>query len=357
MYLVFMALFACSEPKKSTETEVDLLAQRPFFSLSLSSSLVAAGDSLKLQVTWPDTAQGVDSLLVLMDGAFFQKEKVSNAGPFIFGFSTSGFKMGRHRLQVAALGKGRKREESSQTFQVRSAQPPDTYTYEIVQTYPHDPNSFTQGLEWYQGQLFEGTGLNGKSAVMQVDLLSGNANKKTELDSEYFGEGITLLENKLYQLTWQNRKGFVYQLPELKQVEDFAYPTDGWGLCKWKGDFAMTDGSNQLYFHEKAGFRRKGLIEVWDNNRPIVGLNELETVGNSIWANKYTTDTLVQFDPETGRVLAYADLSGLLKEADRTGEEDVLNGIAYKAEDGLYYVTGKNWPRLFAIRLVKKKVM
>lgn len=319
--------------------------------------MVQEGDSLLVQIAWPDTAKAIDSLVFQLDGVDFKKEKVDENGRFQLRFSTSGLAMGRHRLDMAARSPNKEKAESSMTFQVRSARLPDAYTYEIVKTFPHDPNSFTQGLEWHQGLLYEGTGLNGKSAIMQVDLLQGKAVKKLELEADYFGEGITILDNRLYQLTWQSRKGFIYQLPDLQKVGEFAYPTDGWGLCKWKADFAMTDGSNQLYFHEKAGFRRTGQVEVWDNQRPVAGLNELETVGNSIWANKYTTDTLVQIDPLTGRVLAYADLTGLLKEADRTGEEDVLNGIAWKAEDGLYYVTGKNWSRLFAIRLVRKKAV
>jgi len=354
-HFVFISLLtaelSCGDKKGQNTDNTDLLSQRAAFSIQPIIGARKQGEEISFDVEKSDTSQAFDSVKVDIDGISLGKmDKLSQR----FVWSSVGAKMGSHIFTIRAFRKGIEESTASQTVFIRSDISPAEYGYEIVKTYPHNPESFTQGLEWFDGQLYEGTGLNGKSAAMAIHYQTGTATIRKELDKSYFGEGITILGNKLYQITWQNKKGFRYSLPELKLEKEFSYPTDGWGLTNFSNHLAMSDGSNKLYMLDTSGFQSRGMVEVWDNKNPIDALNELEFVNGSIFANKYQTDTLVEFNPVSGKVIGYVDLSNLLPDKERLGNEDVLNGIAYHPKEKLFYVTGKNWPKLFAIRLVRK---
>jgi glutamine cyclotransferase len=350
---VLLLQAACSEKKpKNGSSEADLLSSRAKFSIETDRSTVAAGDQMTFAVSLLDSALKFDSLQSRINGNRLGMTQKSDSQ---FKWSDSLAQMGENTFQIIAFLNGKESESMAFSFGVKSPQAPVAYSFEVVKSYPHNPQSFTQGLEWAEGRLYEGTGLNGKSALIEVDPGTGNAIRKISLSPDYFGEGITHLGDKIYQITWQNRVGFVYNRKDFKQIQTFSYPTDGWGLSHWENNLIMTDGSQKAYILNSNDFTRLKQVEVWDHRGPVDNLNELETVGTSIWANRYQTDTLVEFDPKTGRVLGYADLSGLLKESEKTGNEDVLNGIAYNPKDKLFYVTGKNWPKLFAIKLIPKR--
>ena len=359
--LTFSLLVSCKEDKNpNQETEnTDLLNYRSSVLLYPSNQTVTLGDSLPFEIQLTDSSAQIDSMHVLVDelNSNFTTSKSGDQsqGRIYFSVSGSNLKIGSHTLQLKVRIKGKDWEQSSQTFFVSSDIKPEVLTYQVVQTYPHSNTSFTQGLEWFGNRLYEGTGLNGKSTVMEIVPKTGSALQRVALDQTVFGEGITVVNNQLYQISWKNQQGFVYDLPSLKKVKTFSYPTDGWGLTHWQNQLVMTDGGNKLYFLDPLSFKTLGSVEVWDDKNAIDQLNELETVGDAIYANKYTTDTIVKIDPKTGKVLAYIDLKGLLKESDKTGEEDVLNGIAWNADEKLFYLTGKNWPKMFAVRFVSKK--
>ncbi len=228
------------------------------------------------------------------------------------------------------------------------------YTYKIVNTYPHDRAAFTQGLIFVDGVLYEGTGLYGQSSLRRVKLETGEVLQVYALPARFFGEGLTLFGDKLIQLTWKERVGFVYNKDTFKQERDFAYPTEGWGFTHDGARLIMSDGSANLYFIDPATLTEISRIQVVDDQGPVVRLNELEYINGEVYANIWQTDRIARIDPATGRVLAWLDMSGLLSDADRRQHVDVLNGIAYDAAHDRLFVTGKLWPKLFEIELIPK---
>ena len=231
--------------------------------------------------------------------------------------------------------------------------PTPVYSYKVVKSYPHDREAFTQGLVYDDGVLYEGTGLNGRSDLRRVDLETGNVLQERDLDAQYFGEGVTTLGNKAYQITWQSNVGFVYDKTSFELLEQFDYPTEGWGLTDDGSRLIMSDGTARLYFLDPETLDQIGFIDVRDGTTPVTSLNELEYIQGSIYANVWQTDRIAEISPETGLVTAWIDLQGLLPAADRTPPVDVLNGIAYDAQADRLFVTGKLWPRLFEIDLIK----
>lgn len=231
---------------------------------------------------------------------------------------------------------------------------PKEYTYTVLAVHPHPTTSYTQGLQYADGVLWEGTGQHGESVVQTVDLETGRAEVFARLPREDFGEGITLLDGKLYQLTWQSNKAYVYDLKTGKKTGEFRYPGEGWGLTTDGRKLYMSDGTANIYTVDPATFRREKRTTVTFKGRAVDFLNELEWIDGKLWANVYTTDQIVIIDPATGIVEGVVDLAGLLPEADITPTTDVLNGIAYDAAGKRIFVTGKNWSKLFEIEITEK---
>lgn len=229
----------------------------------------------------------------------------------------------------------------------------ERYKIEVVKAYPHDTGSYTQGLFWHDGSLYESTGLNGKSTFRKVDLQSGQALTKLPFNKKYFVEGSVILGDKLYILTWTNKVIFIYDANTLEYLSTYSYPREGWGLTTDGKSLISSDGSSRIYFlTPELKFERS--INVTLNGRAVRYLNELEWIDGRIWANVYTTDTIVIINPDTGIVEATVDCEGLLPERLRTSDTDVLNGIAVDSE-GRIFLTGKNWPELYEVKLVGEK--
>lgn len=229
----------------------------------------------------------------------------------------------------------------------------ERYKIEVVKAYPHDTGSYTQGLFWHDGSLYESTGLNGKSTFRKVDLQSGQALTKLPFNKKYFVEGSVILGDKLYILTWTNKVVFIYDADTLEYRSTYSYPREGWGLTTDGKSLISSDGSSRIYFlTPELKFERS--INVTLNGRAVRYLNELEWIDGRIWANVYTTDTIVIINPDTGIVEATVDCEGLLPERLRTSDTDVLNGIAVDSE-GRIFLTGKNWPELYEVKLVGEK--
>ena len=229
------------------------------------------------------------------------------------------------------------------------------YGYKVVNTYPHNTDSFTQGLVFDKGILYESTGLNGRSAIQTVDLETGEIVKSKDLADKYFGEGIAVVGNKIVQLTWQARKGFVYDKKTFELLKTFKYETQGWGITYDGKYLIMSDGSNILYFMDPRTYKVRGKLEVYHGSRKVGKLNELEYIDGKIYANVWGTEKLAIINPKTGQVSAWIDLRGLLTKEDKKNRIDVLNGIAYNEENQKFYVTGKLWPKLFEIEIAKDK--
>jgi glutamine cyclotransferase len=226
------------------------------------------------------------------------------------------------------------------------------YTYNMTNTYPHDRDAFTQGLVFEDGVLYEGTGLLRQSTLRRVELETGDILQILELSDEFFGEGITVYEDKIIQLTWQSHVGFVYDKNSFELLQQFNYSTEGWGITHDGERLIMSDGTSKLHFLDPQTFEEIDELAVFDNHGPIIKLNELEYVQGEIYANVWQTDRIARIAPGTGQVVGWIDLEGLLTAEDRTGPVDVLNGIAYDAEADRLFVTGKLWPKLFEIELV-----
>lgn len=235
-----------------------------------------------------------------------------------------------------------------------AAKPVPVYTYKVTHVYPHDPTAFTQGLIFKDGVLWESTGLNGRSTLRKVELATGRVLKKIDVPQQYFAEGMTVFHNRVYQLTWQAQKGFIYDPDTFGQLGEFAYTGEGWGLTHDDQSLIMSDGTNRIRFLDPVTFAVQRTISIVDEGQPLNELNELEYVKGEIYANIWQTDRIVRIDPQTGKILGWIDLTGLLPAGDRTATTDVLNGIAYDEAAGRLFVTGKLWPKLFEIKLVKR---
>lgn len=225
------------------------------------------------------------------------------------------------------------------------------YRYRIVNTFPHDPNAFTQGLEFHNGYLYESTGLNGRSSLRKVELRTGRVLQIHRLPQEYFAEGITLFGDRIYQLTWQNGVCFVYSLSNFRQEKQFRYYGEGWGLTNDGKYLIMSDGSETVTFRDPDTFAEVRKITVRAQGKPVKNLNELEYIDGEIWANIWYSDMIARIDPQTGIVKAWVDMEGL--PVPNRESESVLNGIAYDRQNKRIFVTGKSWSKLFEIELVE----
>ena len=228
------------------------------------------------------------------------------------------------------------------------------YRLEVVDQFPHDTESYTQGLFFHKGQMYETTGRNGKSTLRKVDINTGKPLKRIDFDKKYFVEGSVVFKDNLYILTWESRVAFIYGADSLNYKSTWSYPREGWGITTDGKQLIASDGSATLFFMDE-NFALQRRVNVKYEDRPVRWLNELEYIDGKIWANVYTTDEIVIINPKDGKVTGVVDCRGLLPKELYTSQTDVLNGIAYDPASGKIYLTGKNWPKLYEVRLVEKK--
>jgi len=229
-----------------------------------------------------------------------------------------------------------------------------TYSYKVVNVWPHDQDAYTQGLAFHDGKLLESTGLVGRSSLRRVELETGKGLQKVDVPAPYFAEGITLLKGKIYQLTWQDGVCFIYDAWTFEKIGTFKYQGEGWGIANDGQSLILSDGTNQLRFINPDTFQVQKTIAVSDGSRPQHEINELEYVQGEIYANIWHADRIARINPQTGAITGWIDLTGLLTRGDVQDEEAVLNGIAYDEANDRLFVTGKLWPKLFEIRLIRK---
>ncbi|MFQ3181343.1 MAG: glutamine cyclotransferase [Polaribacter sp.] len=273
--------------------------------------------------------------------------------------NTTNLGVGKHAINALAFFDGKTKKENG-FIEVFAHIKPVIYKYKIINEYPHDRKAYTQGLEYYNGFLYETTGRRGQSTLRKVALKTGKVLQKIALDNEYFGEGMTIVNNKIIWLTWQNNKGFVFDLETFKLEKEFAYneSKEGWGLTHSETELIKSDGSHKIWFLDPETLKEKRAIQVYTNDRSVNNLNELELVNGKIYANKYQQNTIAIIDVKTGIVEGLGDLRGLEKEMASTqkllANDEVLNGIAYDIKNDRLFVTGKNWSKLYEIVLIKK---
>lgn len=295
----------------------------------------------------------IDSLHLYVDGKRVNKNETSLT------INTSDFGVGKHLVTALAFFPGKSKKVNN-TIEVLATNPPKVYSYKIINTYPHDKKAYTQGLEFRDGVLYETTGKRGRSTLRKVDIKTGEVLQKIDLNKKYFGEGMTIFNNKIFWLTWQARKGFIYDLESFKELGSFDYnnSNEGWGLTHNNTELIKSDGTNKIWFLNPKDQTEKRSIQVYTNKYPIDNLNEIELIDGKIYANKWQQNSFVIINPNTGEVDGVADLNGLrdIVSKDQTLEpqDDVLNGIAYDAENKRLFVTGKHWGKLFEIELIEK---
>lgn len=232
--------------------------------------------------------------------------------------------------------------------------PTPVLTVEVVKTYPHDKNAFTQGLVFENGALYEGTGLYGASELRRVDLETGRVLQRRPLPATVFGEGLTAFDGRLVQITWTSKTGYVYDPGSFELKGTFGYLTEGWGLTQDGQNLILSDGSPYLYFLDPRTYRPVRRVKVTDAGQEIRNLNELEFIDGQVYANVWMTDRIARIDPKTGAVTAWIDASAIVKSVPQGTPDDVLNGIARNPADGRLYITGKRWPSLFEVKIVPK---
>jgi len=268
-------------------------------------------------------------------------------------FSLENEKLGYTKVKALIYFEGQNTEAET-NFTIYAKDAPELINYKIVNTYNHDSKSYTQGYEFYDGILIEGSGQYGKSSLRKTDYKTGNVLEKIDLDKKYFGEGVTVLNNKIYQLTWREKVAFIYDAKTLKKEKSMPYFKDieGWGLTNDGKNLYMSDGSEKIYILDPETFKMIGYINVYTNANKIDSINELEWIDGKIWANIYEDDMVIKINPETGAIEKILNLSELKsKVTNSLGQGEVLNGIAYKADTKTILVTGKNWDKSFEISI------
>lgn len=299
----------------------------------------------------------ITELELLLDDRPLKSWK-SPKGQVTFPFKGTDLLLGAHRITVRAVS------EEAETSDYRGLRilsdiTPEIAKAEIVSSFNHDPTSYTQGLEFYKGKLYEGTGdpgRLGKTMLGEIDLSTGKhiEGRRVSLDATYFGEGITILEDKVYQLTWQKGKCFVYDVNNfMGRVEEFSYAGEGWGLCNDGKSIIMSDGSERLTFRNPKDFSTERVIEVYNNLGPISKLNELEYINGLIYANVYMQNFIIVIDPKTGKVIQQINATKLANQS--KGKGDVLNGIAYNPETKKMIITGKYWTKYLEVKVTPVK--
>lgn len=316
---------------------------------------LALGTDIEIVLSLPDTVV-LDSVQAFLGGVLKHTLKtfprLEEEGKLSFTLATEGERTGRSGLRLRLFFAGGKSENQSQQLTFLSDKVPVHYSYQLVAEYPHDPAAYTQGLQYDEGILYEGTGNYGTSSIRQVHLESGEVTKIRSLEQALFGEGITVLGNRIYQLTYKSQVGFIYDKNSFEEIQKVYYQNrEGWGLTHNGEELIMSDGTHIIYFLDPEMFTVTRQIEVFDDQGPAESLNELEYIEGKIWANRYYTDEIVIIDPESGRVEGRINLKGILKAADRKPSTDVLNGIAWDRQGNRVFVTGKFWPKLFEIRI------
>jgi glutaminyl-peptide cyclotransferase len=265
------------------------------------------------------------------------------------------YKLGKQTIYATIFFEG-KTQSISSSITILNSEPPKVYTYKIINEYPHDITSYTQGLEFFNGELYESTGQHGESKLRKVNYKTGKVLKNVDLANEYFGEGLTILNNNIYQLTWQKNIGFIYDVNTFDKKSSFNYgkSKEGWGLCNDGEKFYKSDGTDKIWILDSNTLEEQEYIQTYTNKGKIVGMNELEWVEGKIFANRYQLDGVAIINPKNGAVEGVIDFRSLKKKVTQHKGLDVLNGIGYNPETKTLFVTGKRWDKLFEIEIIEQ---
>jgi len=337
----FAGLYSCKSDKKTIDISISPEAGASF----------KQGEAVKIKASYPDDLK-TDSVVYLLDSVKIGSREDSSA----FTLNTDSMPLGS-RLITAKIYHAGQIQETSTNITLLAAKAPQLLSYEVVNTFPHDTSSYTEGLEYHNGFLYESDGgyaseAEGRSSLRKTALATGKVLQQADVDPQVFAEGITVVGNKIVQLTYKEKIGFVYDKATFKILSKFSYTVgrEGWGLCNDGQRIYNTDGTNRIFVLDINNYNQTGFIDVYDDQGPVNNLNELEYIDGKLFANVYTTNNILVIDPKTGAVLQKLDLTNLYPEP-RSEPAEVLNGIAWDASGKRLFVTGKKWQHLYQIRI------
>lgn len=324
-------------------------SRKSSFLLPRAGTLVKKGDPVQLRLDFGK--QLPDSVKYYVDSSQIAVKSDTTAASLITNPLTFGSK-----LLTAKVYKEGAEEEITTNIIVIPAAAPKKYNYQIVNIFPHDTSSYTQGLEFHNGIFYESDGEYGASSLRQVEVKTGSVIKKVDMPADVFAEGISIIGSKLIMLTWQNGIGMIYDKNSLEKTGEFPYQAsrEGWGLCFDGTKLYKSDGTSRIYFLNKETYREEGFLDVYDNKGSVDWINELEYINGKIYANVYETNKIIIFDPQSGAVEGEIDLTGLLSKIEKYPNTNVLNGIAWNSSQKTLFVTGKKWNKMFEIRITPK---
>jgi len=330
------SIASTSEKKQQYQSKIDIVEPKV-------GKVITRGDGLSLSLDTLKDDRTIDSLAIFVND---QKIQVQNLL-----IKTDGFKAGNNVISIKSYNSDGSKDNVSTHITMVSDLPPERKKVKVIKKYTHDVRAYTQGLIFKNGFMYEGTGQYGESMLKKIDLNKNDLIQSYNLPKEVFGEGIVEHGNKIYQLTWQSKRAFVYDLKTFELIHEFVYDTEGWGITNYGDNLIMSDGTQNLYILDPESFSTIEQLQVYDNIGPIHNLNELEWINGKIWANVYLTNTIVIINPETGFVEQKLDLSALVPDTYADPHDNVLNGIAYDESANKIYVTGKRWPVLYEIKI------
>ncbi len=346
---LFITAFSCSNNSSKSRKPVCSITIQPDKSNYVFGEKVAVNISTKVK------NGEIENIKVYYKNELIKESKELN-------FTIEGVEiniLGNSIISVEAIKTDGVSNTQSKTLHTLSNIVPEKLTYKTVNIYPHSKEYFTEGLEFHDGYLYEGTGENGASGIYKVNLVSGKVVQSVDLNEKYFGEGITVFNNKIYQLTYRAKKGFIYDFNSFAMIDSFQFTSttnEGWGLTNDGNNLIMSDGSQFLTWLNPNDFSIVKRLEVGNNKAIYKNVNELEYINGTIYANIYTTEMIVQIDPETGRILSEISFPDMIKMYDNKKDRiDLMNGIAWDEKNNKLYVTGKLWPKLFEIELIPLK--
>jgi glutamine cyclotransferase len=358
-FVFFISFLGCQGVSKSGETDKNEVLSPSPASNSASTLTLSynTGKTYKVSdrvtITFSSKVGSIpDSMRLAVDG-IYRRTYIQGKESIVW--ETAKELPGIRSVLMTAYWGTKAPESATISIELVSDMVPIKYTYKVKKSWPHNKRAYTQGLEFSDGVLYEGTGQYGESMLCKLDLLNNEILQSLNLPADVFGEGITILNDKIFQLTWRSHVGFVYEKSTLNRLYEFNYPTEGWGLCNNGKELMMSDGTETIYFLDAEYFQEIRRIQVYNDKGPVKSLNELEYINQEIFANVYGSDLIVVIDPQTGKVKKQIDLTGLLDKRKIKDPIDVLNGIAWNASTQQLIVTGKWWPELYEIELVEKK--
>ena len=344
--------FSCGQKIDKVSSKRPQKNQVDFFSVNYELRPYTINEFIEFEFNNLDPKNNIDSIEVFSGNHLFRtlyilKQKIP----------TNTLLLGQNIYSFKVHFSDQSKQVKSRSIAIWGIKPPTKLNYKIVNTYNHDRGAYTQGLQFNNGYLYEGTGQFGKSNIRKVDLTTGKVIQQENIPSHQFGEGITIVEDKIYQLTWKSTRGYIYDLTSLKKIQSFHYPQnlEGWGLTFDGKQLIMSDGSDRLFFWNTPELTSHHFIKVSDNKKTYSNINELEYINGFIYANIYLENQIIKINPNTGLVVATIDFANLLSTKDKMSlnnpSGEVLNGIAYNKEKQTFYVTGKDWPKLFELKI------